>query len=44
MTLCFLVLPRLAGEAGIWLSVPAAELLETLLLLAMLGAGHRARR
>ena len=25
MAFCFLVLPRLAGVAGIWLAVPAAE-------------------
>lgn len=44
MTLCFLLLPRLMGEAGIWLSVPAAELLETLLLLALLCTRRKARR
>lgn len=32
MTLCFLVLPRLLGVIGIWLAMPAAELLETGLL------------
>lgn len=32
MTLCFALLPLRWGEAGIWLAVPAAELLTTLLL------------
>lgn len=32
MTLCFLTLPRLLGVMGIWLAVPAAELIETVLL------------
>lgn len=34
MALCFAVLPRLWGELGIWLSVPAAELMTTLLIAA----------
>lgn len=44
MTICFLLLPRVAGIAGIWLAVPAAELLETLLLAVLLAAGRRAHK
>ena len=40
MAFCFLVLPRLAGVAGIWLAVPAAELATTLLLLVLLRIGY----
>lgn len=36
MTFCFLLLPRIAGVTGIWLAVPAAEALETLLLVYLL--------
>lgn len=35
MALCFLLLPRVAGQTGIWLSVPVAEM-GTSLLLALL--------
>ena len=44
MAFCFLVLPRLAGVAGIWLAVPAAELATTLLLLVLLRIGYGMRR
>lgn len=44
MAFCFLVLPRLAGVAGIWLAVPAAELAVTLLLLVLLRIGYGMRR
>ena len=44
MAFCFLVLPRLAGVAGIWLAVPAAELAVTLLLLILLRIGYGMRR
>jgi hypothetical protein len=37
-------LPRLAGVAGIWLAVPAAELAVTLLLLVLLRIGYGMRR
>lgn len=43
MALCFLLMPHLAGVVGIWLAVPAAELLVTLLLLAMLCSQHGTR-
>ena len=36
MTFCFLLLPRIAGVTGIWLAVPVAEALETLLLVYLL--------
>ena len=36
MTFCFLVMPHMAGVTGIWLAVPAAEALETLLLVYLL--------
>lgn len=36
MCLCFVVLPRWWGVTGIWLAVPAAELLVTLLLAGLL--------
>ena len=35
---------RLAGVAGIWLAVPAAELAVTLLLLILLRIGYGMRR
>lgn len=41
MTCGFLVMPHLAGVTGIWLAVPAAEALETLLLAAMLLRSRR---
>ena len=44
MAFCFLVLPRLAGVAGIWLAVPAAELAVTLLLLVLLRIGYGLRQ
>ena len=44
MAFCFLVLPRLAGVAGIWLAVPAAELATTLLLLVLLRLDRGMRR
>ena len=36
MTFCFLVMPHMAGVTGIWLAVPVAEALETLLLVYLL--------
>lgn len=36
MIACFLVMPRLLGIAGIWLAVPAAEAIESLLLALLL--------
>lgn len=36
MTLMFLLMPRLLGVAGIWLAVPAAEAVETVLLAWMI--------
>ncbi|WP_295940831.1 MATE family efflux transporter [uncultured Alistipes sp.] len=36
MAFCFLVMPGLAGITGIWLAVPAAELLTTILLIVLL--------
>lgn len=36
MTLCFLMLPPLLGVTGIWLAVPIAEAIVTLLLLSLL--------
>ena len=36
MTICFLLLPRIAGVTGIWLELPVAEALETLLLVYLL--------
>lgn len=41
MTLCFLILPPWLGVVGIWLAVPVAELLDSLLLLTLLGLRKR---
>ncbi|MEG2614848.1 MAG: MATE family efflux transporter, partial [Alistipes sp.] len=35
MSLCFVVLPRLWGERGIWLAVPVAECATTLLIVSV---------
>ena len=40
MTLCFIVLQKFLGVTGIWLAVPAAEFLETLLLMVLLRNRH----
>ena len=43
MTACFLILPPLLGEKGLWLAVPCAELLIFILLTADYQLRHKVR-